>query len=206
MTTESIPAGYRRNAKGHLVEESLISPIDTMRDQLVMDIVEETRAISRQLLDFKMRRLADIAALVELSAGEYKVRIGGKKGNVTLLSFNGRFKVLRVIADNITFDERLHAAKALIDECLNEWSEGSPAELRLIVQDAFDVDKQGHVSTGKILALRRYAIKDERWQRAMVAIGEAVQVVGTKPYIRVYELDERTGKYVQLSLDVAGVC
>lgn len=205
MNTDTIPAGYRKDAKGRLVEEGQIRPIDKMRDQLVLEIVEETRALNKLLLDFKARRLADIAALVELSAGEYKVRIGGKKGNVTLLSFNGRFKVLRVIADNITFDERLHAAKALIDECLNEWSEGSPAELRLIVQDAFDVDKQGHVSTGKILALRRYVIKDERWQRAMVAIGEAVQVVGTKPYIRVYELDERSGKYVQLSLDVAGV-
>ena len=35
MTQQTIPAGYRQDAKGCLIPESLIKPIDLARDQLV---------------------------------------------------------------------------------------------------------------------------------------------------------------------------
>lgn len=200
-----IPDGFRANAKGHLIPEELIKPIDLARDQLVADIVTGALVLNRQMAEFKLHAFADIAALVQLSAEQYGVSMGGNKGNVQLVSFDGRYKVVRAIAENITFDERLQAAKKLIDECLNEWSDRSPSELRVIVQDAFDVDKAGNISTGKILTLRRYQIEDERWKRAMTAIGDAIQVIGTKPYIRIYERDDVTGDYNRLSLDLAGV-
>lgn len=199
-----IPMGYRQDARGRLVPEAQISAIDQQRDQLVREIVHSAMQLQHFLNDFKVRTFADIDAFVELSAEEYGVKRGGTKGNVQLLSFDGRYKVLRAIAENITFDERLQAAKYLIDECLVEWSEQAPSELRAIVQDAFDVDKQGKISTGKILTLRRYKIEDDRWLRAMKAIGDAVQVTGTKPYIRVYERD-RSGEYRLLNLDLAAV-
>ncbi|MGN7832632.1 DUF3164 family protein [Pseudoxanthomonas sp. 22568] len=205
MNTETIPAGYRKDAKGRLVPEAQIREIDLMRDKMVMEIVAKARELSALLSAFRLGTLDDIAAFVSLSAEQYKVALGGKKGNVQLLSYDGQFKVLRAIADRITFDERIQAAKALIDECLTEWTEGAASELRLIVQDAFDVDKQGNISTGKILELRRYKIDDARWKRAMTAIAEGLQVVSTKPYIRIYELNQRTGKYEPLVLDVAGV-
>jgi hypothetical protein len=53
-----------------------------------------------------------------------------------------------------------------------------------------------------VLALRRYEIEDERWQRAMKAIGEAVQIIGSKTYIRVFERNA-AGEYVPIALDVA---
>lgn len=59
--------------------------------------------------------------------------------------------------------------------------------MQAIVNQAFDTDKEGQINTGRVLSLRRLDIKDERWLRAMNAIGEAVQVVGSKSYIRVYE-------------------
>ncbi|MCY1558712.1 hypothetical protein D9M68_956700 [compost metagenome] len=56
-----------------------------------------------------------------------------------------------------------------------------------------------------MLALRRLQIGDERWQRAMQAIGEACQVVGSKSYIRVYERVGDTDQYKPISLDIAAV-
>jgi len=38
-----------------------------------------------------------------------------------------------------------------------------------------------------------------------VAIGEAVQVVGSKSYIRVYERIGETDQYQPIALDIAGV-
>lgn len=201
----AVPPGYREDAKGHLIPEAQIKPIDLQRDELVLTLVAKARDAARQLQAFKAQAFADIAAHVELSAGEYGVKLGGNKGNVQLTSFDGRYKVLRAISENITFDERLQAAKKLIDECLNEWSGNAPPELSLIVKDAFDVDKQGNVNTGKVLTLRRYRIEDERWLRAMDAISDAIQVTGTKPYVRIYQRDDATGDYVRLPLDLAGV-
>ena len=154
----TVPAGYRQDARGRLIPEAQIKPIDLARDALVREIVHGATALNAQLQAFKQQSFDDIQALVQLSAEQYGVSLGGKKGNIQLITIDGRYKVLRAIADHITFDERLQAAKQLIDECLNEWTEKGPGELRVIVQDAFDVDKQGNINTGKILSLRRHNI------------------------------------------------
>lgn len=200
---QKLPDGYRKNAIGHLVPVASIKPIDMARDSLVNEIVAKARAISGQIGDFKVTAFADIAAFVQLSAEQYQAKIGGTKGNVTLLSFDGRYKVQRAIAEHITFDERLQAAKALIDECITDWAQGSRPELQVLVNDAFQVDQTGKVNTARVLGLRRLEINDERWHRAMRAIGEAVQVIGSKSYIRVYERDDATGEYRAIPLDVA---
>lgn len=200
---QKLPDGYRKNAIGHLVPVASIKPIDMARDSLVNEIVTKARAISGQIGDFKATAFADIAAFVQLSAEQYQAKIGGTKGNVTLLSFDGRYKVQRAIAEHITFDERLQAAKALIDECITDWAQGSRPELQVLVNDAFQVDQTGKVNTARVLGLRRLEINDERWHQAMRAIGEAVQVIGSKSYIRVYERDDATGEYRAIPLDVA---
>ncbi|MEN1610884.1 DUF3164 family protein, partial [Pseudomonas aeruginosa] len=96
-------------------------------------------------------------------------------------------------------------AKALIDECLHEWTEGARAEVITLINDAFRVDQAGNIRTGSVLALRRLQIDDERWQRAMQAIGEAVQVVSTKAYVRIQERVGDTDQYRSIPLDIAGV-
>ncbi len=201
---QTIPDGYRVDARGRLIPEAQIKPIDLARDQLVREIVSGASKLATELQAFKRGAFDDIEALVELSADQYGVKLGGRKGNVQLVSVDGRHKVLRAGADRITFDERLQAAKGLIDECLNDWTEKGPGELRVIVQDAFDVDKAGNINVGKILSLRRHKIDDERWKRAMDAIGDAIQVIGTTPYIRVYERIGDSDKYRLLSLGLAG--
>ena len=198
------PAGYRQDHLGRLIAESQIKPIDLTRDALVAEIVAHARRVNAAIAKFKRQAFGDIAAFVSLSAGEYGVHLGGTKGNVTLLSFDGKYRVQRAIAESITFDERLQAAKELIDECLREWTAGARTEVRTLVQDAFRVDQAGNIRTAQVLGLRRLDITDERWLRAMTAIGDAVQVVGSKSYVRVYERDDATGAYHAIALDVAG--
>jgi hypothetical protein len=117
---------------------------------------------------------------------------------------DGAYKLIIALADRMVFDERIQAAKALIDDCINEWAETSRDEIKVLVQSAFDVDKEGKINVGKVLALRRLDIKDEQWQRAMKAISDSLQVVGSKPYVRFYK---RVGEdqYEPIPLDVAAV-
>jgi len=201
----SVPAGFWQDAQGRMVPESLIKPIDMERDHLVRHLVDRASELNAKLADFKAVAFGDIEAFIELSAEQYDIKLGGKKGNVTLYSFDGRFKIQRSVQESIAFDERLQAARALIDECLRDWTQGARPEVATLANDAFRTDSQGEIRTARVLALRRLDIKDERWQRAMLAIGEACQVVGSKSYIRVYERIGDSDQYRAISLDIAGV-
>ncbi|ATB63763.1 DUF3164 family protein [Pseudomonas mosselii] len=198
-----VPEGFLKDARGHLVPLDLVKPIDMARNDLVLELVKKAQAVSEVLATFKADAFGDIKAFVDMSAEQYNAKLGGKKGNLTLMSFDGQFKVVQAAQDNIRFDERLQAARALIDECLTEWTQNARSEVRAIVNEAFRADKQGEISTGRVLGLRRMDIKDERWQRAMEAIGDAVQVVGSKSYIRVYRRIGESEQYVPIPLDIA---
>lgn len=200
-----IPAGYREDARGALIPEASIKPIDKERDELVRAIVRKAETVHGVLKDFKAEAFGDIAAFVELSAEQYGANVGGKKGNVTLYSFDGQYKVQRAVSETLQFDERIQGAKSLIEECLQDWTAGSRDELKTIIDRAFDVDKEGNLNTNKILALRRVDIKDDRWRRAMDAISDSVQVIGSKSYIRVYKRIGNTDKYAPISLDLASI-
>ncbi|MNZ56465.1 hypothetical protein D3C78_744120 [compost metagenome] len=202
---QTIPAGYRRDAQGRLVHEDQIKPVDKLRDELVTTLVERARSTHAALVQYKAAAFGEIEAFLDLSAQEYGAKIGGKKGNVSLLSFDGRYKIQRAIQESIVFDERLQVARALIDNCLQEWTADARPELAVLVNDAFCVDTKGEIRTARVLALRRLDITDERWLRAMDAIGDACQVAGSKSYIRVYERVGDSDQYRAISLDIAGV-
>ena len=195
---------YWRDATGTLTPEELVRDIDKERDELVTEWVEKGKALNRQIGEFKGGIFGDLGAFIELSAEKYGAKVGGNKGNVTLFSYDGKYKIQRAINESLQFDERIQAAKVLIDECLNEWSEGSRPELKALIERAFNVDKEGNLNTSRILGLRRVEIQDPRWLRAMQAISESVQVVSSKAYVRMYERVGDSDKYVPIALDVAG--
>lgn len=204
MPDQNIPKGYWQAADGSLVPDALVKPVDKDRHQVVTELCTAAKKASADLLAFKLASMQAVQDFVDRSLAEYDVKYGRVKGNVTLVSFDGRFKIIRQMQETIVFDERLQAAKQLIDECIHRWAKGSNANIKALVNNAFQVDKQGLVSTARVLGLRSLEIDDEQWQQAMRAIGDSMQVASTKPYIRFYERNE-AGEYTPISLDVAGV-
>jgi hypothetical protein len=201
---KAIPEGFMEDGQGRLVRVENVRPIDKARDELVREFVGKAVAVSRMLETFKRSIMDDISAFVDLSAERYQVDLGGNKGNVTLTSYDRRYKVQLAVAESLVFDEGLLAAKALIDECINDWSAESGPEIRTLINDAFEPDQNSRINTRRVLRLRRLDIKDERWRRAMDAISDSVAVAGSKSYVRIYERDD-SGKYRQLAMDMATV-
>jgi hypothetical protein len=198
------PKGYWKSADGSLVPEALVKPVDKDRHQVVIGLCEQAKKVSADLLAYKLTAMQAVQEFVDRSLANYDVKYGRAKGNVTLVSYDGQYKIIRQMQETIVFDERLQAAKQLIDECVHRWAKGSNANIKALVQGAFQVDKAGLISTGRVLGLRSLEIDDAQWTAAMTAIGDSMQVASTKPYIRFYERNE-AGEYVAISLDVAGV-
>lgn len=199
-----VPKGYMKRADGSLVPADKVKPVDKDRHQVVRALCEQAKQASADLLGFKLASMQAVQDFVDRSLADYDIKYGKAKGNVTLTSFDGRYQIVRQMQENIVFDERLQAAKVLIDECIHRWAKGSNANIKALVNNAFQVDKQGLVSTGRVLGLRSLAIDDAQWLEAMRAIGDSMQVASTKPYIRFYERNE-AGAMVAIPLDVAGV-
>lgn len=202
--TQTAPEGYVMNAKGHYVPLSVVKEIDKLRDDVVQDIISRAKELRSQMIGVKDIMFGNFHEFVELSAHEYDTKIGGQKGNVSLLSFDGKYKVQIAIQDNLVFDERLQVAKSLIDECLRDWTKDSNDNIKAIIDNAFAVDKEGKINIRRVLSLRSLNITDDKWQKAMQAISDATQVISSKEYMRFYERDEY-GKYQQITLDFASV-
>jgi len=197
-----IPDGYMEDAKGNLIPAQNVRDIDKQRDETVKKLIAEAKEHAGNLSAFKAHAQDTINEFVEESARTLKTKLGGKKGNVTLFSFDGQYKVVNSQADMLVFDERLLVAKALIDKCIKTWSNGANNNLMALVNKAFAVDSEGNVNAKRVLELRQLKIDDANWKTAMESISQSTQVIATKNYVRFYERMEN-GEYKQISLNIA---
>lgn len=195
---------YRQDARGNLIPIDNIKPIDLARDNFIREAFAKILPLREQMAELKAQQMADANAFIDLSVEQYGAK-RSVKGNITLTSFDGKLRIAIAQADVLHFDERLQAAKALIDECLNEWTQDSRAELKTFVLQAFDVSKEGKINVRKVLELRKLEIDDPKWQRAMQAIADSLHTQATREYIRYYQRNEETGEYEHLALDFARV-
>lgn len=201
----AVPPGWMKNALGHLVPEDQVRPHDKLRDHTARELAGKALALSQALAEFKQAALADLADLVAISAERYQVTIGGEKGNVSITSYDGEFKVERAVADRITFTEEILAAKAKIDQCIRTWSKGANDNLQVLVDRAFRANSKGQIKTTDVLDLLRVEIKDPDWKLAMKALRDSIQITGTSVYVRVYQREPGTDRYLPVSLNIAGV-
>lgn len=201
----AVPDGYMRNASGHLVPRDQVREQDLLRDQVARELARHAVALNDALREFKARALNDIADLVKIAGERYEVTLGGKKGNVSITTYDGRYKVQRSVAERITFTEELEAAKALINSCIERWSQGANPHIRALVDRAFRTDAKGQIKTAAVLELLRLEIDDEEWSRAMEAIKDSIQSTGTAIYVRVYERIGDSDQYRAIALDLAAV-
>ncbi len=199
-----VPAGYRRDAKGNLIAEANISAVDRDADRVVARIHGYGQALSGTLARFRLHTLDDVYALAERIVERYGgKRRGGRKGNITLTTIDGRLKVVLAQAEFIDVGPEIVAAQELISECLDEWAVGARKNLRALVDQAFRARADGSLAASKLLALRRIRIDDPRWQRVRDAIGDALRPTGRAEYVRLYRRDTPDEAWQPIPLTIA---
>jgi len=194
---------YMRDATGGFRPVELVKPTDKLIDEQVRKIFGFAVALSEQVSRFKGHTFDDLGELDALLEQEYGLKVGGAKGNKSYFSFDGLMRVEIRVSDQLTFGPELQIAKALVDECLNEWSADSRPEIRAIVTSAFNTDNEGQINRGEIFMLLRLEIEDDRWQRAMKAIHDAIRVIGSKTYMRFSMRDAFDAAWQTVTIDLA---
>lgn len=200
-----IPEGYMQDAQGRLVPDSQVREQDKLRDAIVNDLAKDALAINKALREFKAKALADIADIIQIAADRWEVDLGGKKGNISLVSFNGQYKVQRVYAERIVFTEELEAAKELFGRCLDRWTADVSTPVRSLIDRAFRPNKSGQIRTAELLGLLRLEIDDAEWLQACDALKTSISVSGSTVYVRMYERVGNSDQYRHILLDLAGV-
>jgi hypothetical protein len=191
------------DAKGGYIPVGNVKPVDLLIDETVRKIMGYMVAASEQISRLKAHTFEDIGGLEALLAQEYGATLGGKKGNMSLTSYDGCFKVQVQVADRLTFGPELQVAKTLLDECLNEWAASARPELQAIVTRAFNTDKEGQINRAEIFTLLRLEIEDARWKEAMRAIRDAIRIEGTQTYVRAYRRASPDRPWAAVTIDMA---
>ena len=203
---EPAPKGYRVNRHGDLIREANISPKELDMDAVVDKIHDFGRALSAQMYRFREYTMQDIAEYLQRVSADYgAAKPGGKKGNVSLTSFDGTRKVQLAIAETVEVGPEIVAAQTIIEECIDDWSKHSSIKLRALIDAAFRTDSAGNLSVAQLLTLRRVHIDDPRWGRVQAAITDALRPVGKAEYVRLHERETPYDRWQQVPLHLATV-
>jgi hypothetical protein len=196
--------------QGNEVLKKYVKPIDLKRDNAV-------RRAHKIMMNLRIRMEKAKREVIEI-VSEYETYsrekcgapVGGKKGNLTLTSFDGQIKIERANQDFITFDERLSSAVDLIHECVNAWSDAIKTPILPLINKILTPNASGKLPIKGLLSLKQINIpqKDsqfEKWETAMRLINDSMQVFQSKSYHRLLVRNPLENKFTQVCLDFAAI-
>lgn len=189
--------------KGRLVPDRMVKDSDKLVDAQVREILGHAMTLMAEIARFRGHCFDDIASLRGLLAEQYGVTRGGSKGNTSFMSYDGTIKVEVRIDDQIVFGPELRIAKDLIDEYVEEVSEGVPDAVRALLEHAFEVGQAGRVNRGALYSLRRLNVDHPKWQSAMKAIADSMRVMGSKERFQISVRNDPTENFTALPINLA---
>lgn len=202
----TIPPGYRVDAHGRLVPESIIPPAALLADDLVRGIVGDVHDAARRLAILKRDLLTLVAEHVALVASQYGADISGRTGDVRLDSYDGTLRIERTSGRRVKVGAAIHAAEALVREYLDAHAAGVPAGIRAIVDRTFRRnEKTGELNVSRLLDFVAVEIDDPKWQEAQRAIRESLEADETVTYFRAYERSDASQPWRQIGLDFSAM-
>ncbi len=202
----NVPEGYMINAAGNLIAKDNIKALDLIEDELVKDIIDEALQLHEQMHRLKSKWQEKMESFVDLAANEYGAKRQGKKGNLTLKTFDGNHSIAIKVKQNMSFDSKLDIAKFLVHECIHEWSEDARPELKTLVESAFQADKRGNINREKLLDLLRLDINDAKWLKGMEALRDSIFHESSSTYFTVSRRQsDKENRMIQLPMNLSSL-
>ncbi|WP_299072801.1 DUF3164 family protein [uncultured Paraglaciecola sp.] len=198
--------GRMEDEHGSLVIVDRIKKHDLVRDKLVRKVCADCSVISLEIQNLKQRISTEIQNLINEMLTQYGQKMGGKKGNVTLFSYDKSLKLERTQQERETTNEHILVAKQMVDDCIKAWAKGAKKDLQALVQKYFRTDGKGSYSVQDLKKLMRMKIgqDDPNWQAAMKALANSIEQSHTETYYRAYYRNE-AGGYESIPLNITDV-
>ncbi len=174
-----------RDSSGHDIPVKYVEKYDRARDAASRKILARYQKARRDLERLVVDSLADLEA-VRATAAEGD-RAGGAKGNYAISSFDGLIRVEIRQSYLIRLDERVIRARELMFDYAKklvgkiEGTDG--AALLEIIKNAFEANKAGALSYGKVLALMRLNINAREWLEAKELLAASIKPEKGKCYL-----------------------
>jgi len=206
LSEKKAVSGRMEDEHGSLVRVDRIKTHDLIRDKLVRELCADCSVISLEIQTLKSRVSSKIQDLIDRMFADYGHKIGGKKGNVTLFSYDKSLKLERSQQDRETTNEHILVAKQLVDECIKAWAKGAKKDLQALVQKYFRTDGKGSYSVQDLKKLMKMdiGVDDQNWQTAMKALAGSIEMSHTETYYRAFFRNE-TGGYESIPLNITDV-
>lgn len=180
----------------------LLSKEQKERDKLLEQIYNKTIHIAyRMSMDKK-----NILEKIEKHINKSGISLS-ECGNITLVNSEGTIKIQFVVQDYVIMDEKLEAAKKIIDGCIEKWSTGAKKKEYVagIIKKAFNVEKKGAINKNSILKLTKLNIKDADWEKAMELILDSITIINKKQYMIIYERNSKNDKWERINLNWSAI-
>lgn len=189
------------DAYGAQVPVRHVSAYDKARDRVTRRILARFQKARTALEAVVSESIKDLDTLAKLKESL------GAKGNFSARSFDGLIQVAIRQQYNIRLDERVVKARELMLEyigaVLDKVDGVDVSALRLLVEEAFRANPQGFLSTGRVLALMRMEVADEKWREAKMILQEALKPEKGKQYLICETRRSTQGDFKAIRLDIA---
>lgn len=191
-----------RSDWGTLVRVDRLRPETVLADQTARSIVARMKALAEHNAREKQAIMDDVDAYLTLVFERYGARLGGRRGGVTIAAFGDRQKVVTQTADYNRITAALPAAQALMNEILDDLTDGADADLRVLIMKAFERDgKTGRVNVQRLNGLKQLKLNHPKWPEARQAIEDAIEPAGSKLRLCAYARDNNDDRYEQVIVD-----
>ncbi|WP_313234201.1 DUF3164 family protein [Sphingobacterium multivorum] len=191
LTLEEIQALLNQKKDESLSEKQKArEAYESLRDENVTSLVEKAMKLHKELASFKSQTFEDIDTLYKLLQ-EHSSRHQKGKGNVTLDTSDGQYRLVFKRSDNTRFDERATQAEAhIIDFIANRWGEKDDADSRFIKK--LLERKNGKLDKNKVLDMisMKDNYNDPHWQKGIELLQESIVPDTTRFYAEYYVRSE----------------
>lgn len=191
-----------RNCNGNLVQVSRLRADVVLTDQVTRSIVGKMRDLAAHNARVKREIFEEVQAYQDLMFGQYNARVGGRRGGLTISSFNDLQKVVLSTTDYSRVTAALPAAQALMNEILDDLTGNVGADIRTLIMAAFERDeKTGRVNVQRLNGLKKYSLDHPKWADFIMAINDAIEPAGSKEGVRAYVRASHTDEPKQIVVD-----
>jgi len=193
------------NRSGREIPASSLRPLVVLTHDTALDLVGRAVRLAEHNAAEKKGLFDDVDAYVALAFEQYRARVGGRRGGTVIATLGDTEKVEVSVADYQRVTSALPAAQSIINDILDDLTEGVGGDLRALVGNAFRRDAAGRINVDRVLELRRLDLQHPRWPDAVRAINDAVETAGSRSYIRFYRRENSEARWEQINLNFSSL-